>query len=158
MKPIQLLYNTQANNKQIAEAIQEMWRRNLGVETELINQEWKVYLDSQHTHNYQMERSGWIADYPDPHVFLEIWESGNGNNDTLWSNAAYDRLLHQALRAGDNAARYELYQKMDAILVDECPVIPIYYYTRPYLMSTRVKGTWPNELDNHPFKEIYLEN
>jgi len=158
MKPVQLLYNTQANNKQIAEAIQEMWRRNLGVETELINQEWKVYLDSQHTHNYQMERSGWIADYPDPHVFLEIWESGNGNNDTLWSNAAYDSLLHQALHAGDNATRYEIYQKMDAILVDECPVIPIYYYKRPYLMSPRVKGYWTNELDNHPFKEIYLEN
>jgi len=158
MKPIQLLYNTQANNKQIAEAIQEMWRRNLGVETELINEEWKVYLDSQHTHNYQMERAGWIADYPDPHVFLEIWESGNGNNDTLWSNAAYDSLLHQALRAGDKASRYELYQRMDAILVDECPVIPIYYYKRPYLMSPRVKGYWINELDNHPFKEIYLEN
>jgi len=158
LPPIQLLYNTSANNKEIAEAIQEMWRRNLGVEIELVNQEWKVYLDSQTTHNYQLMRSGWIADYVDPHVFLEIWETGNGNNDTLWSNAEYDRLLHEALRAKDEAARYEIYQRMDAILVDECPVIPIYYYTRPYLMSPRVKGYWPNLLDDHPFKYIYLED
>jgi oligopeptide transport system substrate-binding protein len=158
MPPIQLLYNTSANNKQVAEAIQEMWRSTLGVNIDLLNEEWKVYLDSQHTHNYQMERSGWIADYPDPHVFLEIWETGNGNNDTLWSNPQYDRLLHEALRAKDDAARYEIYQKMDAILVDECPVIPIYYYTRPYLMSTRVKGYSPNLMDNPFFKTISMGN
>jgi oligopeptide transport system substrate-binding protein len=158
MPTIQLLYNTSANHKSIAEAIQEMWRKNLGVNIDLLNEEWKVYLDSQHTQNYQLERAGWIADYEDPHVFLEIWETGNGNNDSLWSNADYDRLLHEALRARNDAERYEIYQKMDAILVDECPVIPIYYYTRPYLMSTRVKGYWPNLLDNHPFKYIYLED
>jgi oligopeptide transport system substrate-binding protein len=158
LPPIQLLYNTQANNKQVAEAIQEMWRRNLGVEVDLVNQEWKVYLDSQHTHNFQIERAGWIADYADPHVFLEIFETDNGNNDTLWSNAEYDKLLHEALAAKDQDTRYAIYQKMDAILVDECPVIPIYYYTRPYLMSTKVKGIWPNVLDNHPFKAIYLED
>ena len=155
---IQLLYNTSAANKQIAEAVQEMWRKNLGVNIELLNQEWKVYLDIQHTHNFQMERAGWIADYPDPHVFLEIFETGNGNNDTLWSNAAYDSLVHQALRAKDEATRYEIYQKMDAILVDECPVIPMYYYTRPYLMSTRVKGYSPNLMDNPFFKTIHMED
>ena len=158
LPPIQLLYNTNSNNKQVAEAIQEMWRRNLGVTIDLMNEEWKVYLDSQHTHNYQMERSAWIADYPDPHVFLEIYETGNGNNDTLWSNADYDRLLHEALRAKDDATRYEIYQKMDAILVDECPVIPIYYYTRPYLMSTKVKGYSPNLMDNPFFKTISMGN
>jgi oligopeptide transport system substrate-binding protein len=155
---IQLLYNTGAANKQIAEAVQEMWRKNLGVNIELLNQEWKVYMDSQHTHNYQMERAGWIADYPDPHVFLEIFETGNGNNDTLWSNAEYDSLVHQALSAKDEATRYEIYQKMDAILVDECPVIPMYYYTRPYLLSTRVKGYSPNLMDIPFFKTIHMED
>jgi oligopeptide transport system substrate-binding protein len=158
LPPIQILYNTSSNNKQIAEAIQEMWRTNLGVESELLNQEWKVYLDSQHTQNFQMERAAWIADYADPHVFLEIWEGGNGNNDTTWSNPDYDRILHASLAAPDTTARYEDYQKLDAILVDECPVIPIFYYTRPYLMSTKVKGTWPNVLDIHPFQDIYKVN
>ena len=158
MPTIQFIYNTNDNHRQTGEAIQEMWRKSLGVNIELQNQEWKVYLDNQHTQNYQLQRAGWIADYEDPHVFLEIWETGNGNNDTLWSNAEYDRLLHEALQAKDDGVRYEIYQKMDAILVDECPVIPIYYYTKTYLMSPRVKGYWPTLLDTHPFKYIYLEN
>lgn len=158
MGTLQVLYNTNDNNKEIAEAIQEMWRENLGVQSELVNEEWKVYVDSQHTHNFQIQRAGWIADYEDPHVFLEIWESANGNNDTLWANPEYDRLLHEALSAPDDGERYEIYQKLDAILVDECPVIPIFYYTRPYLMSPRIRGYWPNLLDDHPFKYIYFAN
>jgi oligopeptide transport system substrate-binding protein len=155
---IELLYNTSENHRAIAEAIQQMWRKNLGVEVELINQEWKVYLDMQHTQNYMMQRGGWIADYVDPHVFLDLWETGSGNNDTLWSNADYDRLLHEALAAKDETARYAIYQKMDAILVDELPIIPIYYYTKKYALSPKVKGYYPTLLDNHPYKYIYLED
>ena len=154
---VELLYNTNENHRLVAEAIQAMWRTNLGVDVRLTNEEWKVYLDSQHTQNFQMQRSGWIADYIDPHVFLEIWETGNGNNDTLWSNAEYDRVLHQAMNAGSEAERYADYQKLDSILVDECPIIPIYYYTRVFAMSTRVRGWWPTLLDIHPWKYIYLK-
>ena len=112
----------------------------------------------QHTQNYMMERGGWIADYVDPHVFLEIWETGNGNNYTLWSNAEYDRLLQGALAAKDEAERYEIYQQMDAIMVDELPIIPIYFYTKKYALSPKVKGYWPTLLDNHPYKYIYIED
>ncbi len=156
--PIELLYNTSENHRAIAEAIQQMWRKNLGVTVELQNQEWKVYLDMQHTKNFMMQRGGWIADYVDPHVFLEIWETGSGNNDTNWGNPEYDRLLQQALAAKTDAERYEIYQKMDAILVDELPVIPIYYYTKVAALSPRVKGFYPTLLDNHPYKYIYLED
>lgn len=156
--PIDLLYNTSENHRAIAEAIQAMLQQKLGVQVRLQNQEWKVYLDTQHnTHDFTMQRAGWIADYLDPHVFLEIWETGNGNNDTLWGSPEYDKLLHQALAAKNDAERYELYQKMDAILVEELPVIPIYYYTRPYAMSPKVKGYWPTLLDNHPYKHIWIE-
>jgi len=158
MPTLQILYNTAESHKQIAEALQEMWRTRLGVATELVNQEWKVYMDNQHAINFQLERTGWIADYADPHVFLEIWETGNGNNDTNWGSPAYDQLLKDALHAKDTAERYGYYQKMDAILVDECPILPIYYYSRRYLMSPKVRGFWPNVLDIHPFKYIYLEN
>jgi len=156
--PIELVYNTSENHRAIAEAIQQMWRKNLGVEVQLVNQEWKVYLDMQHTGNFMMQRGGWIADYVDPHVFLEIWETGNGNNNTNWSSPEYDRLLHAALAARTDGERYELYQQMDAILVDELPVIPIYYYTKEAALSPRVKGYYPTLLDNHPYKYIYLED
>lgn len=157
LPPIELLYNTSENHRAIAEAIQQMWRNSLGVEITLVNQEWKVYLDSQHTHNYTMQRGGWIADYVDPHVFLEIWITGNGNNDTLWSNAEYDRLFQQALVAGSQEERYAIYQQMDAILVDECPVIPIYYYKRIYALNPKVKGWYPTLLDSHPYKYVDLD-
>jgi oligopeptide transport system substrate-binding protein len=158
MPTIELLYNTSQNHRAIAEAIQQMWRKNLGVEIRLVNQEWTVYINAQHTHNFQMQRSGWIADYIDPHVFLEIWTTGNGNNDSLWSNAEYDRLFAAALAAKDDRERYEIYQRMDAILVDELPVIPLFYYTRVYAMSPKVKGFYPTLLDNHPYKYVYLED
>ncbi len=153
---IELVYNTSQNHRAIAEAIQQMWRKHLGVNVELRNEEWKVYIDMQHTGNFMLQRGGWIADYVDPQVFLEIWESNGGNNNTNWSSPEYDRLLHSALAAKTDAERYELYQQMDAILVDELPVIPIYYYTKVAARSPRIKGFYPTLLDNHPYKYIYL--
>jgi oligopeptide transport system substrate-binding protein len=155
--PIELLYNTSENHKAIGEAVQQMWKTHLGVDVRLTNQEWAVYLDSQQTHNYQMARGSWIADYLDPHVFLEIWSSDSGNNNTLWANAEYDRLLQAALAAKTTEERYATYQKMDALLVDECPVIPIYYYTHVYARSPKVKGWFANLLDIHPYKHVWLE-
>lgn len=155
---IEFLYNTNDKHRAIAEAIQAMWRTNLGINITLQNQEWKVYLDSQHSQNYTLQRSGWIADYVDPHVFLEIWTTGNGNNDTLWSNAEYDRLFQAALGAKNDTERYEIYQKMDAILVDECPIIPIYHYTRVCALNPKVKGFYPTLLDIHPYKDIWIED
>ena len=154
---VDLLYNTSQNHRVIAEAIQQMWRRNLGIEIGLRNEEWKVYLDSQDNLAYGLQRAGWIADYVDPHVFLEIWGSDNLNNDTGFKNADYDALLKQALSARTEEERYALYQKMDAILVEEVPVIPIYFYTKVAAMNPKVKGFHPTLLDNHPFKYVYLE-
>jgi oligopeptide transport system substrate-binding protein len=158
MPAIELLYNTSENHRATAEAIQQMWRQKLGVNIQLLNQEWKVYLDMQHTKNFTLQRGGWAADYVDPHVFLEIFETDSGNNDTNWGNAEYDRLLQEALAAKTETARYAIYQKMDAILVDELPVIPIYYYTRVRAVSPKVKGYYASLLDLHPYKHIWLEN
>jgi len=156
--PIQLLYNqNQDYNRSIAEAVQAMWRKNLGIELQLTNQEWKVYLDSLHGHNFQLIRTGWIADFTDADAFLETLETGNGNNDGAWSNPEYDRLLHEARNAKTQAERYAAYQKMDRIVVDECPVLPIFYYTKVYALRPSVKGWWPTLLDEHPYKYVYLQ-
>lgn len=151
---LDLLYNTSQNHRVIAEAIQQMWRRNLGIDIGLRNEEWKVYLDSQDNKAYDLQRAGWIADYVDPHVFLEIWGSDNLNNDTGFANQRYDELLQQALRAKTEAERYAIYQQMDAILVEEVPVIPIYFYTRVAAMNPKIQGFYPTLLDNHPFKYV----
>lgn len=154
---VELLYNTSENHRAIAEAIQQMWKRNLGVDVGLTNQEWKVYLDSQDNLAYNISRSGWIADYVDPHVFLDMWKTGGGNNDTGWSNARYDDLLDRSLHTDTTEERYAIYREMERIVVDEMPIMPIYFYTRVKLRDPMVKGYHPTVLDNHPYKYIWLE-
>ncbi|MCF3652196.1 peptide ABC transporter substrate-binding protein [Synoicihabitans lomoniglobus] len=147
-----LLYNTSEKHRTIAEAIQQMWRKNLGVDIGLYNQEWKVYLDAQDNLNYQISRAGWIADYVDPHVFIDLWKSGGGNNDTGWSNAEYDQLLATVLDAPNNAERWKIYNRMEKILIDEMPILPIYHYTRARLIDPKVIGYKSTPLDNFPWK------
>ncbi len=153
---VELLYNTLEKHRVIAEALQQMWRTNLGVDITLYNQEWKVYMEAQHSKNFQFQRAGWIADYVDPHVFLDLWETNGGNNDTNWGNPEYDRLLHSALGAKTTEARYEIYQQMEKIFLDEMPVLPIFFYTRAKLISPKVKGYFTTPVDNYPWKYVDL--
>jgi len=155
---VELLFNTLETHRALAEAIQQMWKENLGIEVQLVNQEWKVYLDSQHTLNYQICRAAWIADYVDPNSFLDMFLTGGGNNDTGWSSAEYDRLIGDASRESEPAKRMEIFQRAEAILMEEVPIIPIYFYTRVNLRRPELKGWHPNILDNHPYKYVYLEN
>ena len=152
----EILYNTSESHKSIAEAIQQMWKRELGIDVRLLNQEWKVYLDTEKRLDYEVSRAGWIGDYPDPSTFLETFLSDSGNNRTGWKNAEYDRLLKEAARLGDQKTRYELFQKAEAIFLDELPIIPIYHYTRVYLIQPSVRGWHPTILDHHPWQHVWL--
>jgi len=152
----EILYNTSESHKAIAEAVQQMWKRELGIDVRLINQEWKVYLDSEKRLDYEVSRAGWIGDYPDPSTFLETFLSESGNNRTGWKNAEYDRLLKEAARLGDQQTRYELFQKAEAIFLDELPIIPIYHYTRVFLIQPSVRGWNPTILDHHPWQNVWL--
>jgi oligopeptide transport system substrate-binding protein len=154
---IEILYNTHDNHRVIAEAVQQMWRQNLGINIRLTNQEWKVYLDSMYRLDYDIARAGWIADYVDPNSFLNMWLTGGGNNNTGFSNPEYDRLIAESERTGDPAERLEILQQAEAIFMEELPIIPVYFYTSKYLLHPSVKGWHANYLDNHPYKYVYLE-
>jgi oligopeptide transport system substrate-binding protein len=151
-----LLYNTLQSHKAIAEAVQEMWRKNLNIHVTLQNAEWKVYLDEMQHTNYDICRGGWGADYVDPGTFMDIFLTDSGNNNTGWSNAEYDRLCHLAASTGDTSARYAAYDKAETILLDEMPIIPIYVYSNPRLIQPNVKGWYPNLLDTPDYRSIYL--
>jgi oligopeptide transport system substrate-binding protein len=152
---IELLYNTQDNHRAIAEAIQQMWHKNLGADVTLVNQEWKVYLDVlAKTHAFQVARAGWITG--EPHDHLERWTTGNMSNYAQWSSAAYDRLLQAALAAPTDAGRYDCYRQMEKILNDEMPICPIYFYTTPRLISSKVLGFRTTLDDSFPWKEVDL--
>ncbi len=153
---VSLLYNTDENHKLIAEAIQDMWKRNLGVEVTLVNKEWKTYLQDTKTMSYELARAGWIGDYNDPMTFLDMWTTGNGNNNTGWSNAEFDSLLQQANQEPDAAKRMTLLQRAEQLLVEQGPVIPIYYYTNNMLRARQIKGFEAHNRDVHLFKYMAL--
>jgi oligopeptide transport system substrate-binding protein len=154
MRPIELLYNTSEGHKQIAEAIQQMWRTNLGIDISLRNEEWKVYLDSQHNLNFDISRAAWIGDYPNPETFLDLWITDGGNNDTGYANPAYDHLLATALATAGAAERLAVYRQMENLIVRDVPVIPVYFYKRVFLINPRVQNWVPNILDNRGWQYI----
>jgi oligopeptide transport system substrate-binding protein len=149
-----LLFNTSEGHRKIAEAVVAMWNEVLGINLQLENKEWKVYLDAQTHLDYDISRSGWIGDYMDPITFLEMFTTGNGNNDTGWSNPRYDDLIARAFRSPDEETHFALLQEAEALLLEDLPIIPLYWYTRIYLKDPRLKGWEPKLLDNHPLKYV----
>jgi oligopeptide transport system substrate-binding protein len=151
-------FNTLESHRAIAEAIQQMWKEELGIEVTLENQEWKVYLDTQNSMNYDISRSAWIGDFMDPVTFLSMWTTGNGNNNTHWSNPEYDAVIDQAARTGDPKARLELLRRAEDIFLSEVPVVIIYWYTNAYLLQPSVQNWYPLVLGNHNYKYIDLKD
>ena len=154
---IEILYNTSEGHQKIAEAIQAMWKENLNIDVELVNVDWKTYLDRQKNLDFYISRAGWIGDYPDPNSFLDMMLSGGGNNQTGWSNLEYDNLIRKAAEATSTEERYKYFDKAEHILIDELPLIPIYTYTRVYMLHPYVKGWHPTILDTHPYQFLSLE-
>ena len=153
----ELLYNTSESHRTIAVAIQQMWQRELGIEIELHNQEWKAYLSTREAGEFDILRAAWYGDYDDPNTFLSLGQSDNGNNHTGWKHPEYDRLIEAAALEADPAARKQLFQQAEAILIEELPVIPIYFYVTSRLIHPSVRGWYPSLLDNHPYQAITLE-
>lgn len=154
---LSLLFNTSENLRLIAEALQEMWRRELGIEVELINQERKVVLAERSLGNYQILIADWVADYLDPVTFLEPWRSDSGNNHTGWRNSEFDALLFASARNGNPESRAAELQKAEALLLRELPVVPLYYNPHLFLIQPSVQGWHPTLLDRHPYKHVWLE-
>ena len=153
-----LIYNTSEAHRDIAIAIQQMWKSILGIDIDLRNQEWKVFLDTVQQGDYDIARAGWIGDYMYPDTFLFMWTTGNGNNETGWSNPEYDKLISDSYLESDAEKRLKMLYDAETILLAEMPIAPIYFYTRNYRLDTRVRGWNPKFLDNHPFKYVYFEN
>ena len=154
---LEILFNTNEDHRKLALAIQQMWQQNLGVDIVLVNQDWKVYLAREMIGDFQVSRAGWIGDYEDPNTFLDTLRPNRGNNKTGWENQDYDLLIEQANSENNQDVRYELLRQAENILIDEMPIIPLYTYVKSYQLSSDVKGYYPNYLDHHHPKYIYLE-
>jgi len=155
----EILYNTSEGHRKIAVALQQMWKKHLNIDMVLLNQEWKVYLDTLSNHHYEIARAGWIGDYVDPNNFLDMFLCNGGNNRTRWCNPEYDQIiLQQVPKAKTHQQRLELFQKAETILLDEMPVIPIYISTSNNLVHSTVKNFGRNILNQANYREMYLES
>jgi oligopeptide transport system substrate-binding protein len=153
---LSILYNTHEGHRRIAEAIQEMWKKNLGINVVLTNQEWKVYLASRDAGDFQVARAGWIGDYLDAMTFMDMWITDGGNNDTGWGDKRYDDLIDRAKRTADPATRMKMLHEAEAILMDAMPIMPIYFYTNPYMCKDWLVGVGRSVLGFVDFSKAYV--
>ncbi|KAF0824117.1 peptide ABC transporter substrate-binding protein [Cytobacillus firmus] len=137
---VTLTYSTSDSHKKIAEALQQMFKENLGVEVKLANMEWNVFAEEQKALKFQLSRSSFLADYADPINFLENFQTGHSMNRTGWSNEKYDQLIKDAKNEADEAKRFELMYEAEKILFEEMPIIPIHFYNQVYLYNDAVSG------------------
>jgi oligopeptide transport system substrate-binding protein len=153
-----IFFNTSEDHKKVAEAIGQMWRETLGINVELQNSEWKVYLKNVENLDYDVARAGWIGDYGDPMTFLDMWVKDGGNNNTGWTNPKYDELIAKALTELDLVKRAKILQEAEAIVVrDGFPILPIYMYVNQGMKVDGLQGWFENVRDLHPFQYMYFE-
>ncbi len=135
---IEILYNTSESHKLIAEAMQEMWKQNLGVNVKLTNQEWAVFQETTNNNAFDsLARRGWIGDYNDPQTMLEIFESTNTQNIGRYSSETFDTEM-QLSRETMGAERMEHLYKAHDILMEDMPIIPVYYYVTNMMIQDSV--------------------
>ncbi|MDX1442326.1 MAG: peptide ABC transporter substrate-binding protein [Gammaproteobacteria bacterium] len=159
-KPLQieLRFNTGDNHRRVALAVSSLWRQHLGVETRLVNEEWKVFLQNRKAGEVtQVFRSSWVGDFNDPMTFLHLLESGNAFNDTGYANPEYDELLARAATAATPSKRRRLLQEAEAVMLADQPILPLYYYVTKHLVKPRVGGWQDNIMDQHATRDLYLK-
>lgn len=152
---VDFLYNTSEGHRSIAVAISQMWKQKLGVKMNLQNQEWKTFLETKKSGGFDVARAGWGGDYNEASTFLDLLTTGHGNNDSNFSNAEFDRLMEEAAKAEDANVYYT---QAEAVIAEEAPLAPIYYYTRTRMINQDVQG-WPvgNAQDVVYVKDLSLQ-
>ncbi|MDB6022839.1 MAG: oppA [Pedosphaera sp.] len=144
-------------HEKVAVELQQMFHDELGIDMELHQVEYKVYLANENTLNFELSRSSWIGDYNDPDTFLNLFMSNNGNNRTGWKDARYDDLIRAADKENDHAKREKMLEEAETILMrDGNPVIPLFFYVGfNYYNPEQVHGIYHNILDTHPLNAIW---
>jgi len=135
-----LLYNSSENNQKVAIAVASMWKKNLGVNVKLQNQEWKTYIDSRNSGSFDVIRASWVGDYNEPSSFLSLLTASHSGNISRFKDTAYDDLLTKASRETNAGIRNENYNRAEQILADQVPIAPLYQLSNGRLIKPWVKG------------------
>lgn len=153
---LEVQMNSDPLNQRVLEAIQAMWKQNLGIEVRLLALDFRAYLENQRTGSYDISRSRWIGDYNDPNTFLDMFVTDGGNNQTGWSDSVYDKAIAKAAATADSDLRLEHFQEAERILLAAAPITPIFHGTRTYLIHTDVNNWVSSLLGIHRYQLIRL--
>ncbi|MCB1225628.1 MAG: peptide ABC transporter substrate-binding protein [Verrucomicrobiales bacterium] len=155
-RKIEILTNSSESARTIAEFFQESWKRELGLEISILQQEWQVYLDSTRKLTYDIARAGWVGDYTDPYTFLGIWRKGDGNNNTGWNSPAYDALLDASTQEAETSRRMATLRQAETLLMQQMPIIPVYWKTNSELIRPEVENWKPSVISHRCYKALRL--
>lgn len=139
-------YNSNSGNKMLAEALQGMWKQALGIEVELLNEEWKVFIETRNRRDYDIARDAWIMDFFDAGSILELCITDSPQNNTGYSNPAFDELMASASREMDTSNRIGFMLSAERLMMEDMPVAPLYFYSSATMQSKRVKGIYRSAL------------
>lgn len=154
---ITLIYIAGEKSHNIAQTVQDQWKKAFGINIELQPMESKTFYDRISKQDFQLAIGSWTADFNDPLNFLEIFKYKNsGLNNTCWENLRYTELLQSALMTLDANERKKILQESEKILMDEMPIIPLFHYTMLYLANEKVQGVILSNLGNVDFKNAYI--
>ena len=145
-----IVYNTDENHKKIAQAIQEMWNSKLGISMKLENMEFQTLIDRRRQGDFSIARAGWVGDYADPMTMLDLFTTGNPQNNSRWGDPEFDALIKTAKTTVDSKVRMDSMKEAEKILMRDKPVIPVYFYTAPYVTKPYVTGVFKIMM-NYPF-------
>jgi oligopeptide transport system substrate-binding protein len=152
---VELLYPNREDAKLVVESIQNQLKGKLKVNIVLVNQEWRVYLETLHRDPPAVFRASWGADYPDPETFMNLFTTHNGNNYDRFSDPKYDELLEKARSEQNEELRGQLYQQADAYLCKvQVPIAATFLSTQNVMVKPWVHGIKLNALDLQFFKNV----
>ena len=156
---LELASYSRDRSRVLAEALQQMWRKELGLDVALVITEPRVHLDNQHRHNFQLSLAGWVGDFLDPLSFLDVYLTTSvGHNDSNYRSSTYDRLVADASATAATAPRFALFQQAEAQFLRDLPSLPLVHRPNVHLVHPAVHGYEPNLMDMHPYTAIWLEN
>lgn len=153
---VEYLYNTLERNRDVAEALQAMWRRQLGIEVTLKNEEWKVFVDTRQNGNFQVARAGWNPYADEPTDFFQMLVAGSTYNDARWTHEEYTRLYREASTDLDRSNRHARYHRMEEIIAEEMPLVPLFFNSQVRLVDTSVQNWTHNLFDDRPIEDLWL--
>jgi oligopeptide transport system substrate-binding protein len=154
---LEISYNTHEGHQAIAQLIRKQWQKNLGIRVRTRNEEFATLLHNQRALNYDISRLSWVGDYADPNTYLDMFVTGGDNNRTGFASPEYDRLIADAAKEVDPEKRMAMLHRAEELLIEQMPLIPMYFYVSKNMVKPYVRGFYNNIQDHHPLHAIWID-